>query len=182
MTPMTDTERWMAIETQALNSLRGAGSSWRGVGSFRQVFHFLIVPSFSIVTAYSLSERREPLDGYRYYCVRTKWDRPYDTERFESSMRMGLQLDPTLERALVKLTDEFAESILAEIANVSLPLFVQHSIQIDGTVHEFSCAHVTLTWGETVPDEWTPLSNLAMSYVERVEKLAASQPETALER
>ena len=172
----------MAIETQALDSLRGAGSLWRGIGSFRQVFHFLIVPSFSTVTAYSLSERRETLDGYRYYCVRAKWDRPYDTERFKFGMRTGLELDPTLEKALVKLTDEFAESILAEIANVSLPLFVQHGIQIDGTSHEFSCAHVTVTWGESVPDEWTTLAKVTMSYVECVEELAASQPETSLER
>jgi hypothetical protein len=178
MIPDNDTEKWLAIECNALESLRAAGGVWRGVGTFRQIFHFLIVPSLSAAAGYSFSDRGEPLDGTRYYCVRTKWDRRYDAERFESGMRSQMQLPPTVEQVLFRLTDEFAELVCAQIAEVSVPLFVQHNGQIDGTHYEFLSAHFKLNWGENVPKEWMPLAKMASEFAEHVETLECREDES----
>lgn len=173
MIPKDDVEKWMLIEHRALNSLRSAGNQWRGVGTFSQIFRFLIVPSFSSATAYSFSDRREPLDGTRFYCVRTTWDRQYDRERFESSLRTKADIEPTLEQALIKLSDNFAQTMLEQLKDLSLPMFVQCGVQVDGTTFEFSNGQVTLRWGESSSAEWSRLSEITLKFVQVVEDTEA---------
>ncbi len=165
----------MLIEQHALDCLRTAGYQWRGVGTFRQIFRFLIVPSFSSATAYSFSDRGEPLNGTRFYCVRTKWDRLYDRERFESSLRTKSDLEPTVSKTLTELDEKFAQPILSQLQCLSLPLFVQCGVQVDGTHFEFANGQVTLRWGESVPKEWTPLSEIALKFVQDVENIEAAK-------
>lgn len=159
----------MLIEQHALDCLRTAGCEWRGIGTFTQIFRFLIVPSFSSATAYSFSDRLEPLDGTRFNCIRTKWDRQYDRDCFESSLRTKADLEPTVAKTLIKLSDEFAQPILEQIKYLSLPLFVQCGVQIDGTHFEFANGQVTLNWGENAPTEWAPLSEILLKFVQYVE-------------
>jgi hypothetical protein len=172
MIPKDDTQKMVSFAHLALESLRDGGRQWRGTGAFNQVFCFLIVPSFSTAAAYSFSVRREPLDGTRYYCVRTKWDRQYDRERIESSFRTRSDLKPTLEKALIKLSEDYAQSILDQLQDVLVPLFVHQSIQIGGTGYEFSNLHTTLDWGENVPLEWRGLAEILLKYVQQVDNSA----------
>jgi hypothetical protein len=167
-----DVETWKAFELRALESLRDAGFGWRGTGTFSQVFRFIIAPSFSTATAYTLSDRGEPVDGTRFCCVRTKWDRQYDRERFLSSLRTKKDLKPTLDKALIGLSDDFAKSILAQLQDISVPLFVQRYMQIDGTYHEFSNLQATLNWGENAPAEWKYLAETALNYMQSIDGLA----------
>lgn len=176
MIPKDDAEKWMLIELHALDCLRTASSQWRGVGTLRLLFRFLSVPSFSSAAAYSFSERIEPLDGSRFYCVRTKWDRQYDKERFESSMRSKSDLEPTMDKTLITLSEDLAQPILERVKNLSLPLFVQQcGIQLDGTQFEFANGQVTLRWGDNCPTEWEPLSEMVLKLVQCVEQIETAR-------
>jgi|688.fasta_scaffold369482_4 hypothetical protein len=90
-------------------------------------------------------------------------------------MRTKLDMEPTLVKELIEIDDASAQSVLQQIKLLSLPLFVQHGLLIDGTGYEFSNLNVTLSWNDSVSREWSNLAQFTQNYVQLVDELAQQQ-------
>ena len=71
MQPFYDT--CQEFKREALLKLGRSGSVIRGIGRLKPILRYQIVPAFSPSIAYFLSERKEPLNGFRFYGIKA-WD------------------------------------------------------------------------------------------------------------
>lgn len=134
------------------------------------VLRYQIMPSFSECPslAYFVSERKEPLHGFRFYGIKATWRSDLDFARLNP-----VEWPPTIEVLWVKIHDDFVKCLDETIAGVAVKVQVADILQLDGTLHElsFGMDRAIFKWGEEAPSEWAELIRVGESLASHIEEL-----------
>ncbi len=152
----------------ALLQLGKSGSVIRGIGTMKPVLRYQIMPSVGASAAYFLSERKEPLNGFRFYGIKATWRSDLDFARLNPIM-----WPPTIELLWVKIHDDFAKQLDETIAGIAVKVRVADYMQLDGTGYELACGvdRARFKWGEQAPSEWAELAGVGEALASHIEEL-----------
>lgn len=152
----------------ALLQLGKSGSVIRGIGTMKPVLRYQIMPSFGASVAYFLSERKEPLNGFRFYGIKATWRSDLDFVRLNPIM-----WPPTIELLWMKIHDDFAKQLDETITAIEVKVRAVDSMQLDGTEYElaFGIDRASFRWGEHAPPEWAQLASVGEALATHIEEL-----------
>jgi len=152
----------------ALLQLGKSGSVIRGIGTMKPVLRYQIMPSFGASAAYFLSERKEPLNGFRFYGIKATWRSDLDFARLNPIL-----WPPTIELLWVKIHDDFAKQLDETITGIAVKVRVADYLQLDGTGYElaYGVDRASFKWGEQAPPEWTELAGVGETLASHIDEL-----------
>lgn len=171
---------WQDLRARATDELRrGAAASLRR-GQPQRLVQVLVLPSFApslTCEVFRVPVVSEPAESEALVAIRTSWDQPADLARFASPverLRHPRVLQPTLLRREGTLAAADARALVADLANLQLPLEPgPASFGLDGTRYELTLgagsAEVTVRWWERAPAKWAAAAELAARVVGWVE-------------
>lgn len=166
MQPFYDT--CQEFKREALLKLGRSGSVIRGIGRLKPILRYQIVPAFSPSIAYFLSERKEPLNGFRFYGIEGTWRSDLDFVRLNPIM-----WPPTIELLWVKIHDDFAKQLDETITGIAVKVRVADYLQLDGTGYElaYGVDRASFKWGEQAPPEWAELAGVGKTLASHIDDL-----------
>ena len=126
------------------------------------------MPSFGASVAYFLSERKEPLNGFRFYGIKATWRSDLDFVRLNPIM-----WPPTIELLWMKIHDDFAKQLDETITAIEVKVRAVDSMQLDGTEYElaFGIDRTSFRGGEHAPPEWAQLASVGEALATHIEEL-----------
>lgn len=151
----------------AMQELARAGLVIRGVGALKPVIRYQVMPAYEPPFTYLLSERREELNGFRYYGIKATWRSDLDFNRLNP-----IEWPPTMEFLWAPIPDDFVKGLNETIASLTAKVKVEEFIVLDGTTYEiaFGLHSAIFSWSEEGPTEWNALSNIGKALATQIEK------------
>lgn len=162
MTPDLQRE-FQSLSAKATQILKDVPES----GSYRHVFSFWTMPSFSASSRCTVYSPLPFAQGKKPFASFTIWRSDLDLEKFKSPverLKFPKHLAPTIQEDVVWLMNDEPEEIERRIVGVSIPLYLgQSSVAgCDGTRFEFRYDALffgaSLHWWENYPSEWRPFT------------------------
>lgn len=134
----------------------------------KPVLRYQIMPSFGASAAYFLSERKESLNGFRFYGIKATWRSDLDFTRLNPIM-----WPPTIELLWVKIHDDFAKQLDETITGIAVKVRAVDYLQLGETGYEltFGVDRSSFNWGNQAPPEWAELVSVGEALVSHIDKL-----------
>jgi hypothetical protein len=159
---LRDSQDWLDFESRTMDELRNCGSIVRGVGVLSPLFLILEDSAFESTISCCISERSNELKGFRYFGVRTIWDKASDLTAFQSGRNVE---KPTLIVNVLGLEPEFVDGITCSLQKLTVPAYPGPAgITIDGTRYECRIglsASMVISWSTHAPPGWDKVADLA---------------------
>ena len=147
-------------------------------GSYRHVFSFWTLPSFSPSSRWTVYSPVRVAHGHQPFASCSVWRSDVDLEKFRSPverLRYPKDLTPTIDEETVSLTGEVIAEFEQTIQQISIPFFLgSPSVAgCDGTRFEFYYDQLffggSLHWWENHPAEWRPFTEAVMRIAANLE-------------
>ncbi len=148
-------------------------------GSFRQVFSFWTMPSFSSWSRCTVYSPRPSRKEKKPFASFTIWRADIDAEKLQSPidrLKYPKELTPTIEEDTVWLGDGEVEEIEQRFGGISIPLYLgKPKVEgLDGTGFEFRYDELfygaSIHWWENHPSEWRPFTEVVTKIVAELEQ------------
>jgi hypothetical protein len=136
-------------------------------GSYRHLFSFWVMPSFTPAYRCTLYAPRRSAQGKPPFASFTTWRSDLDYEKVRAPVdRLShhRDLSPTIEDDTLWLTDADIEDFQRRIRGISVPIFLGPATVAgcDGTSFEFRCDEIfygaSVHWWQDQPAEWRPFT------------------------
>ncbi len=140
-------------------------------GSYRRVFSFWVMPSFSPSCRWVVYSPRPLAKGKKPFASYSTWRSDLDWEKFRNPverMKYPTNVTPTIEEEVIGLGESFVEGIKQRLCNIPIPVVLSSPTVIgcDGTSFEFvydeSFFGAALHWWENQPEQWQPFTKAVM--------------------
>lgn len=182
-------DEWPIFQNRATRAVQKGyePEHWSGY-SDQLLLQVLVKPSFASVVGWQLYQRdpviyrRHPIENNglpRYVACRTEWVKDQDVHKFASpitNLQYLNRLSPTMDFQMVETGPDWAQEIVKKLLAVSVPTFIKsNSIGLDGVSYELNwgnyMAGVKFQWWGDGPDEWRPITDIAIALVGQMETL-----------
>ena len=138
-------------------------------GSYRQVFSFWTMPSFSPCSRWTIYSPQPFGKVDRPFASYTIWRSDLDLEKLKSPverLKFPKHLAPTVQEDIVQLTEVEVQKIERQISGIAIPICPDECAVtvLDGTRFEFRHDQLffggSLHWWENHPSEWRPFTEV----------------------
>jgi hypothetical protein len=147
-------------------------------GSYRHVFSFWVMPSFTPAYRCTLYAPFPFAKGKRPFASFTIWRSDLDYEKVRTPvdrLRHPRDLAPTIEDDTLWLTDADVEDFQRRIRGISVPVYLGPATVAgcDGTSFEFRCDEIfygaSVHWWQDQPAEWRPFTGVVAQIASELE-------------
>jgi hypothetical protein len=168
---MVTSDFWTELESIAKDCVFASGLAVRGVGTVHPLIRVVKDVSGGRLTSYVVADRREELDGQRYFGIRTQWCRELDFARYDRGSAMSA---PEIKVDSLALKPAFVALLTDRLEQTSVRCVPRSALcGSDGTRYYLNVgpdlsAH--FRWYEAAPEEWKPLEHLALDVIAHLER------------
>jgi hypothetical protein len=184
MTPDLQLE-FQALSARAKQKLKEVPEE----GSYRHVFSFWTMPSFSPSSRCTIYSPRPLAKGRRPFVSYTIWRSDLDLKKLKSPverLKYPKDLPPTIQEDVIWLKDGEVEEIERRIRGISIPFYLGQCTVAgcDGTSFEFLYDELffgcSLHWWENHPSEWRPFTEVVVRIATELEQRRKEKVESSV--